>query len=697
MARLFSSAASLNGARETPLTREQLCAELQNLSEELCSQLKQELRKEMDDALSSSFASQQQRQSSKKLTVQSIFGMNSDEAKSSCSTPRTPPPDGNGVFNNHYRPYRTSLMARVESQCRSRENEDSAQPLLSRSPSAASEEGGACCESDDSDEEQRSLMVMDERQEISATEAPRRLSARSGSTIKTDGSSCRTRYGVGGNRIKSVVLSPCFDYFACAMVLLNSMIIGLQTDYMAKHVGEDVPMAYNIANEVMNAGFAVEIGLRIYALGMDFFTMQDMWKWNWFDFGVVVLQVFESALCFFFKQVITVNFAFFRLVRILRVLRIIRLVRVLHLITELRTMVSSIAGSLKALFWSLLLLALLTYAAGVCFTQMVNERRLGLGPDALQAEELVHLDKHFGSLASAVLSIWECISGGMEWERVATLLMNNVSTWTAVAFVLYVAFCTLAVLNIVTGVFVEYAMTSVSEEKDVDVAKNVIQLFKKSALNENGELSWEVFQESLATPEVQQLFQTVNVDRSEAHGLFKLIDTEKAGAVGPDQLMNGWLRLRGPAKSLDMQLLIYEVEELHRDMIMKTRALGALAEQTQELVEKMQEQQDLMMKLAALGQQRKDSDSQIGEAVGEGPREDMSQATFSPESPPKPPAVNSLVVPRPARKSFSELAEPARAAGETDAPVPMQASKLGRSMRCSVHPNFKSRVSVLVR
>eukprot|EP00929_Paragymnodinium_shiwhaense_P045853 TRINITY_DN2337_c1_g1_i3.p1 TRINITY_DN2337_c1_g1~~TRINITY_DN2337_c1_g1_i3.p1 ORF type:complete len:285 (+),score=72.10 TRINITY_DN2337_c1_g1_i3:114-968(+) len=55
-----------------------------------------------------------------------------------------------------------------------------------------------------------------------ACQAPRQLSTRSpGSPLKMDDSStCRTRDGVGGNLIKSVLLSPCFDYFAGAMANL---------------------------------------------------------------------------------------------------------------------------------------------------------------------------------------------------------------------------------------------------------------------------------------------------------------------------------------------------------------------------------------------------------------------------------------------------------------------------------------------
>merc|ERR1712228_849165 len=63
----------------------------------------------------------------------------------------------------------------------------------------------------------------------------------------------------------------------------------------------------------------------------------------------------------------------------------------------------------------------------------------------------------------------------------------------------------------------------------------------------------------LEVPQMQEFFKAIDVDQSEAKGLFHLLDLDNSGSVSAEEFINGCLRLRGPAKSLDLALLIQEV------------------------------------------------------------------------------------------------------------------------------------------
>lgn len=63
------------------------------------------------------------------------------------------------------------------------------------------------------------------------------------------------------------------------------------------------------------------------------------------------------------------NFRVLRLLRFGRIVRVVRIVRVARLFRSLRTLINSLVGTLKSLFWSLLLLALIMY-----MFQSSNER-----------------------------------------------------------------------------------------------------------------------------------------------------------------------------------------------------------------------------------------------------------------------------------------------------------------------------------
>jgi len=297
----------------------------------------------------------------------------------------------------------------------------------------------------------------------------------------------------------------------------------------------------------------------------DFFCGAD-WRWNIFDFLVVGLQWFEQLVDLVFSvdgHGTAVNFGFLRILRTLRVVRIMRLARVLHLVVELRTMVSSIVASLKPLFWATLLFSMLIYAVAVAMTQIANEYRSSNGAD-------VQLERYFCNLGTATLALWECISGGMDWQDMAQPLIDDVSPMMAIAFSAYVAFSVLAMMNVITGIFVDNAKTYAQQDKDSYVVRHVLNLFKQSDLNEQNAIDWKVFQAKLDTRELQELFDAVEVNVADARSLFKLIDTDNSGSVSPDELMRGWIRLQGPAKALDLSLLLREstrnFDSMHRQM-----------------------------------------------------------------------------------------------------------------------------------
>lgn len=63
------------------------------------------------------------------------------------------------------------------------------------------------------------------------------------------------------------------------------------------------------------------------------------------------------------------GFRVFRLIRMTRIVKAIRLMRIVRFVSALRTLVSSIVHTLKALFWALVLLGFIVYVFAVLFAQ----------------------------------------------------------------------------------------------------------------------------------------------------------------------------------------------------------------------------------------------------------------------------------------------------------------------------------------
>jgi len=96
--------------------------------------------------------------------------------------------------------------------------------------------------------------------------------------------------------------------------------------------------------------------------------------------------------------------------------------------------------------------------------------------------------------------------------------------------------------------------------------KKIKDFFAEADNDNSGKLSLGEFEDHLQNPKVAAFFTSLELDVSRAHRLFHLLDTDGSNEVGFDEFLDGCLRLKGPAKSLDVNMLVYETEKLQRQM-----------------------------------------------------------------------------------------------------------------------------------
>merc|ERR1712183_1207456 len=78
--------------------------------------------------------------------------------------------------------------------------------------------------------------------------------------------------------------------------------------------------------------------------------------------------------------------------------------------------------------------------------------------------------------------------------------------------------------------------------------------------------NWHMFEGLLDTSQMKEAFKAINVDPSEAKGLFKLLDMNNSGVVDAEEFLCGCMKLRGPAKALDLAILSREVRGMERTL-----------------------------------------------------------------------------------------------------------------------------------
>jgi hypothetical protein len=133
---------------------------------------------------------------------------------------------------------------------------------------------------------------------------------------------------------------------------------------------------------------------------------------------------------------------------------------------------------------------------------------------------------------------------------------------------LYVAFCTLAILNIVTGIFVTTAIKCAEEDQDVAIsdamesensyANKLLGIFAEADVDKNGMVDTEEFEMHLEDRRVRAYLHHLGLQVDEARGLFRLLDIGNTGKVDRKEFVFGCMRLKGPAKNVDMATLLYE-------------------------------------------------------------------------------------------------------------------------------------------
>jgi len=264
------------------------------------------------------------------------------------------------------------------------------------------------------------------------------------------------------------------------------------------------------------------------------------------------------------------------------------------LISELRAIVSSIVGSFRSLVWVVVLLLLMIYIVAVFFTQSITDHLVDASSDpafALSSDEQ-DLRYFFGTLGRAILSLWQAMSGGMDLDALAGPLFRKISFTTGFAFASFIAFALLALMNVVTGVFVQTALLSAKDEEDNFMTSQIIALFniaEKGGTGSGSMIGWDEIVECLEGPLQTKEWKSLGVSAEDAKYLFRLLDIDNSGEVAFEEFMGGALRLSGNAKAVDLLTVMQEGRTNQKNMTIKIAAIAEAIIDVHETVKKSQD------------------------------------------------------------------------------------------------------------
>jgi len=384
------------------------------------------------------------------------------------------------------------------------------------------------------------------------------------------GSIVSDKFDFGTNRkkwkcskwIAYIVASEIFDYFMGVFLVANAISIGIQVDHNANNNSKEVPFGFRVIETLFCVVFTMELALRVFVYRSAFLSMKG-WQWNMFDSAVVIFQLAdEFTKHFLTKTKVRGVIDNMGVLRMLRLGRIVRLIRMVRLIPELKSMVYLISASMWSFFWTVVLLVLVMYCFAVYYTEVATD--IGT-EESLAEKDRIAILAHWGSVSRSILSLYKAITGGDDWVNFIEVFDNPLSHYTlnTLVFCLYMAFAVMVMLNLVTGVFVEGAQRIIREDKDSELIKQVRKLFQLADSDGSNEITWEEFKAQMENRAMDEYFKAVDLSRKEAKDLFKLLDIDHSGSISVEEFVKGCLRLRGPARSVDLAALVYDMNMKH--------------------------------------------------------------------------------------------------------------------------------------
>lgn len=371
-----------------------------------------------------------------------------------------------------------------------------------------------------------------------------------------------------------IVGHPAFDIFFGFVVMTNAVFLGVDVQ---RSITDPSPhVILKTMQYIYTLLFIAELAMRVAAGGLQFFISED-WLWALVDVVIVlgalldvVLDILEAVQATGSEMLSGIDgvssLKAFRIIRITRILKTVQVVRVFRFVMALRTLVTSIFHTLKALLWALILLFLIVYVFSVIFTSAVNEA-LSDPSHLLPAEANEQARRYFSSLYDTMLSLLMSIAGGVSWEEVIAPLRHVSEVW-GVAFLVFFSFTYFAVLNVVTAVFCTTALESAQNDhatvvqslldnKETHLSK-LRAVFSSLGATETGAITYTMFEEKINTPEIKGYLETLGLDVWDAWSFFKLLDTDGGGAIDIEEFFMGCLRFRGQASAMDVGKILQD-------------------------------------------------------------------------------------------------------------------------------------------
>lgn len=376
------------------------------------------------------------------------------------------------------------------------------------------------------------------------------------------GRCCRFKFSGPSNSDVHWIHTASSNTFFGLVIVCNAVFMGLETD-LKTPVGNDslespqdedlgTWLFWFLVESIFLSIFTFELLLRVRASGC--MALRD--PWNAFDLVLVSLGIMDTwCLHFVLRDNALSVVTLLRVVRLVRLIRVLRILRLFRFIHELTLLAQGIIGACRALGWSLLLITIVLYISAVFVTTLFGET------------EDEHISEWFGSLGSSLLTLFQLMTLE-DWPVVVRRVKDR---WglSIMFFVPFIALTNFVLLNVITGVIVERVLTCADDQVVSEANRSarvrlsamraLTEIFKDMDVNRTNELDEAQFMKAIANPLLMKRFYELGFAKYEVEHLFSYMEVADKLMVPIPELVEGCLKIHGPAQSKHLLQVQYDV------------------------------------------------------------------------------------------------------------------------------------------
>mmetsp|Transcript_114997 Transcript_114997/g.365401 ORF Transcript_114997/g.365401 Transcript_114997/m.365401 type:complete len:656 (-) Transcript_114997:294-2261(-) len=365
-----------------------------------------------------------------------------------------------------------------------------------------------------------------------------------------------------------VLTSQPFDLAVALVISGDALYTVYQVNYEMDTYGISPPNT-QVVDWLFLSIYLVELTARMGVHRQYFFCNHEM-AWNIMDFTLVMFSFFDSFLTLIGGSFFSVTFA--RSMRLFKVGKILRIFKSMRFLKELRVIMGSIYGSFVSLFWSLITIGMILYVFALFFVQQMAV--MLTDEDADDPFKMLQR-AFFRDVQRTMLTLVQSTMGGLDWDIVFKMIQPL--GWVyCVAFIFYVAFFNFAVMNILTGIFVENAMKLCrpddeeiqlqhQRKKKLDM-KNIRHIVEAMDEDRNGTIRRAEFLNAAKHEEMVSRFWDLGIDIRNTERFFDTVVGVDKASVPIDEFVERAVEMQGQASNATLHNLMMHIGILERSL-----------------------------------------------------------------------------------------------------------------------------------